>query len=279
MNLAVARGHLVSIVGAPHRRDVHASPDGSARDLGEVLDELGHFAHRHVAVWIRAFIVKARQTALPVGREQPQGVPAFAPPGVRYLAALEHDMIDRPVAEKVARREARVPRADDDRSDALDDLAPQATSTVTFVGFVRASNTADRFWDWATSASISCLDASASMVNVTLTSLKPLRTSLSAPRMPRMSCAPSTVDSTERNWMPRFSATDATPAVRQLARPTRRYSIGVMPLSSAAKTSGWSASNTDPSLWLCSSPRPKKLWTLIVLWTPLCHVADARQVN
>ena len=26
-----------------------------------------------------------------------------------------------------------------------------------------------------------------------------------------MSCAPSTVDSTERSWMPRFSATDATP--------------------------------------------------------------------
>src|ERR1022692_2606275 len=88
-----------------------------------------------------------------------------------------------------------------------------------------------------------------------------------------MSWPPSTVDSTERSWMPRFSATDAIPPVRQLARPTRRYSIGVMPLSSAAKTSGWSASNVHSSLWLCSSPRPKKLWTLIVLWTPLC-VAD-----
>ena len=49
--------------------------------------------------------------------------------------------------------------------------AAQATSTVTFVGLVSASNTAERFWDWATSASISCLDASASMVNVTLMSL------------------------------------------------------------------------------------------------------------
>src|ERR1700691_5709664 len=97
--------------------------------------------------------------------------------------------------------------------------------------------------------------------------------------MPRMSCPPSTVDSTERSWMPRFSATDAIPPVRQLARPTRRYSIGVMPSSSAAKTSGWSASNVHSCLWLCSSPRPKKLWTLIVLCTPLCHLADARQVN
>src|SRR5580693_5778620 len=94
-----------------------------------------------------------------------------------------------------------------------------------------------------------------------------------------MSCPPSTTDSTERSWMPRFSATDAIPPVRQLARPTRRYSIGVMPLSSAAKTSGWSASNDHSSLWLCSSPRPKKLWTFIVLWTPPCHLADARQVN
>ena len=46
-----------------------------------------------------------------------------------------------------------------------------------------------------------------------------------------MSWLPSTVDSTERSWMPRFCATEATPAVRQLARPTSRYSIGVMPLS------------------------------------------------
>src|SRR5512146_1268145 len=148
-----------------------------------------------------------------------------------------------------------------------------------FVGFDRASNTADRFCDWATSASISCFDASASMVKVTLMSLKPLRTSLSAPRIPRMSCAPSSFDSTERSWMPRFSATDATPAVRQLARPTSRYSIGVMPLSVAAKIAGWSASNTDSAWWFCSSPRPKKLSTLIWLCTPLCHEADARQVN
>ena len=89
----------------------------------------------------------------------------------------------------------------------------------------------------------------------------------------------ATVEVTERSWMPRFSATDATPAVRQLARPTMRYSIGVMPLSVAAKTSGWSASNTDSCRWLCSSPRPKKLFTLIWLWTPFCHWADARQVN
>ena len=38
--------------------------------------------------------------------------------------------------------------------------------------------------------------------------------------------------------MPRFWATAATPAVRQLARPTSTYSTGVAPLSSEAKISG-----------------------------------------
>src|SRR5262245_15584630 len=79
--------------------------------------------------------------------------------------------------------------------------------------------------------------------------------------------------------MPRFCATDATPAVRQLARPTSRYSIGVMPMSVAANTSGWSASNTASVLWVCSSPNPKKFWILVVLCTPFSHLDDARQVN
>ena len=53
-----------------------------------------------------------------------------------------------------------------------------------------------------------------------------------------MSIVPSSFASTERSWMPRFCATAATPAVRQLARPTSTYSIGVTPRSSDAKISG-----------------------------------------
>ena len=47
-----------------------------------------------------------------------------------------------------------------------------------------------------------------------------------------------------------FAAEDGgiTPIEYLLAKPTRRYSIGVMPPSSAAKTSGWSASNVHSSL-------------------------------
>ena len=47
---------------------------------------------------------------------------------------------------------------------------PYATSTVTFVGLVMTSYTAERFCDCATSASISSFDASASILNVTLMS-------------------------------------------------------------------------------------------------------------
>ena len=71
--------------------------------------------------------------------------------------------------------------------------------------------------------------------------------------------SPSIVALTELSWIPRFCATAATPAVRQLARPTSTNSTGVGPLSSEAKTSGWSASKDHEERWLCSPPRPKKL--------------------
>ena len=43
----------------------------------------------------------------------------------------------------------------------------QATVTVTFVGLVSASKTAERFCDWATSAAISSASASASISKLT----------------------------------------------------------------------------------------------------------------
>ena len=61
-------------------------------------------------------------------------------------------------------------------------------------------------------------------------SLKPLRTSGSAPRMPCMSMIASIVAFTERSWIWRCWATAATPAVRQLPRATSTYSAGVDPI-------------------------------------------------
>ena len=77
-------------------------------------------------------------------------------------------MVDRALAEEAARRQAGVAGSDDDRGDVFDDTAPRAaarqtTATVTFVGFVSTSYTAERFCDCATMASISFFGASASM--------------------------------------------------------------------------------------------------------------------
>src|SRR6202035_1129203 len=66
------------------------------------------------------------------------------------------------------------------------------------------------------------------MANRPVTDSKPLRTSGSAPRMPRTFMSPSMAAVTERSWMPRCWATEATPAVRHPTRPTRTNSTGVV---------------------------------------------------
>jgi len=100
-------------------------------------------------------------------------------------------VVDRPLGETPARREPRVTGSDDDGGDLFDDSSPDRyvavvllTATVTLVGLVTTSYTAERFCDCATIASMSSSDASASMSKLTLISSYPLRTSLSIPRMP-----------------------------------------------------------------------------------------------
>ena len=87
---------------------------------GESSDELDDVGARHVAVGIGAVVVEVREPALPVGSQQAQGVPALVPPRVRRLAALEHDVVDRPFGEEVAGGEAGVPGAYDDCGEAFD---------------------------------------------------------------------------------------------------------------------------------------------------------------
>ena len=96
-------------------------------------------------------------------------------PGVGYLTALQHDMVDAERGEAMAHGQAVVAGTDDDNVDAAHRPAPggarlegchdgdHATTTDTSVGLVMMSNTAERFCDWATSASISSRLAFASM--------------------------------------------------------------------------------------------------------------------
>lgn len=71
-------------------------------------------------------------------------------------------MFDAAIGEDAARREAGLAGPDDDDGDA-GGSRDQLTETATLVGFATMSNTAERFWDCATSASMSSEDASASM--------------------------------------------------------------------------------------------------------------------
>jgi hypothetical protein len=64
-----------------------------------------------------------RETALPVGCEETQRIPAFATPGVRYFASFEDDVIDRLLGEIPAGRQTGVSGADDDGRSLLDDDA------------------------------------------------------------------------------------------------------------------------------------------------------------
>src|SRR6185295_1536579 len=131
------------------------------------LDERDCFGHRAEAVGIRTVVAVARKPALPVGREQPQRIPALRFPRVGDLTPLEDHVVDRAGGEAVAHRQAGVTRADDDgrrsHGRAAWWLEDYLTSTVTFVGLVMMSYTAERFCDCASIARISAGVASASM--------------------------------------------------------------------------------------------------------------------
>ena len=111
---------MIPLVGLPDRRDRGVRAHRRGGDLGKARDELDHLGHRHEAVGIGAFITIAGQPGLPVGRQQPQRVPALAAPGVGHLPALEHDVIDRALTEAAAGRQPGVPGSDDDRRDVFD---------------------------------------------------------------------------------------------------------------------------------------------------------------
>ena len=131
--------------------------------------------------------------------------------------------IERSV-RRLAHRQAGVAGTDDDGADGRSRRASRSaqwrSATTTFVGLVMMSNTAERFCDWATSASIS----SAVGVGVDVEAHVDAAEAVADVRIGAEDAqdvhVPSTVAVTERSWMPRCWATAATPAVRQL--PERR---------------------------------------------------------
>ena len=118
-DLTLVGGHVVAVVSTAHRRDHDSGADGRLRLLGEALDQPDDLGHRQVAVRVRPVVRQPGQVALPVGREQPQRVPTLVAPRVRHLAALEHDVVDRPLREEVARGQPGVAGPDDNSAEDL----------------------------------------------------------------------------------------------------------------------------------------------------------------
>ena len=119
---------------------------GAEIDLRVARDEVDDLRQRPVAVGVVAGVAKARQPALPVGREQAQRVPSLGAPALRDFAALQQHVVDRTLREAAAHRKSRVPRTDNDGGDDVNRAVSswratrdQFTWTVTFVGLVTMS--------------------------------------------------------------------------------------------------------------------------------------------
>ena len=163
------RDDLVAVTDAPDGRDRGARPYRCGRHVGVPDQEVDGLGHGAEPVGIFASIRETGQPALPVRRQQPQRVPAFGPPGVGHLAALEDHMVDRAPCQAPAHGQAGLASPDHDGRYPhccpllWDSRGVYLTSTVTLVGLVMMSYTAERFCDCATSALMSSGDASASM--------------------------------------------------------------------------------------------------------------------
>ena len=174
-----------------------------------------------------------------------------------------------------------MPGADDDRV-VMRSMArsAQATSTVTFVGLVRASNTAERFCDWATSASISCL--------------RGVRVDLERH-----------LDVVEAVADVAVGAEDAADVVVALDRRLDRAQLDAAVLRDRRHAGGQAARQADEEVLdrrdavvlgredlgvvgvehrlglvgLLLRRGRRSSGSLVVLCTPFCHLEDARQVN
>ena len=112
----VVRGDVVAVAAAVaahrgHRRTAH---DGRVDRLGVPADEVDHLGHRHEAVRVGPFVGLAGESALPVGSQQPERVPALPPPRAGDLVALQEDVVDRTFGQAPAHRQPALSGADHD---------------------------------------------------------------------------------------------------------------------------------------------------------------------
>src|SRR5262249_2673739 len=149
---------LPSLRAGDDRERVTFPGDGADRCLfedrrregsGIGLEPGGELGHRHETVRIRSGGGAPWQAAHPVGREQPQRVPALAARPLRDATAFDDDMVVSERREVPADGEARLAGADDDRVDRRHGGQTVVTSIVTGTWLVMTSKTAERARDWA----------------------------------------------------------------------------------------------------------------------------------
>ena len=139
--------HDITRVVAAHRGDGGVGSHRGRDRLCVARDEVDDLRQRPVTVGVVAGVAKARQPALPVGREQMQRIPSLGAPALGDFAALQQDVVDRTLREAAAHRKSRVPRTYNDGGDDVNRAVSswrhhrrdQFTWTVTFVGLVTMS--------------------------------------------------------------------------------------------------------------------------------------------
>ncbi len=114
MPVAAIGGDAVPTIGLADRRHRRPGLDRRRDGVGVALQEANELRHVHVAVGVAAGIAMAGKPALPVGRQQAQGIPALLAPGIGDLAALDQHVVDRAVGERLAEGEPGLAGADDD---------------------------------------------------------------------------------------------------------------------------------------------------------------------
>ena len=145
----------------PHRAHRCAGQDGSSRGGRVSGDVVGDIGGRQEPVRVVAGVGPAGKAGHPVGGEQSQRVPALR--FARRLATSPRSRTTWSIERAVRWRLIASPECPAPTTTAVT-IRHQTTVTVTSVGLVTMSYTAERFCDCATTARISSAVASASIV-------------------------------------------------------------------------------------------------------------------
>ena len=167
--------HGVAVVDALEGADRAVLVDRRGEGGGVVGQVGGELGRGHVAVGARSLVAPAREPGGPVGCQEPQRLPAMAPPTLGDAAALEHDVVDVGVGEAAAHGETGLAGADHEgvggghwgllagvrpaagrtgrvtrSSRRRVVVQPASTAMATGTPLVRTSKTADRLRDCST---------------------------------------------------------------------------------------------------------------------------------